>query len=128
VSTTFWRALNTLVPIRLGEFVRAYILGEKEGTGFASGFSSIVVERTLDLIGLLSIGIVTMFLVSAQVGPSSMVGDTFTAVGLLIAAVLMVIIVGIKKEGLIIRLVTGITGKIPIVKKYTRRITELRAH
>jgi hypothetical protein len=77
--------VNTLVPIRLEEFVRAYILCEKEGTGFASGFSSIVVERTLDLIGLLSIGIVTMFMVSAQIGLSSMVGDIFTAVGLLIA-------------------------------------------
>jgi uncharacterized protein (TIRG00374 family) len=129
VSTTFWSTgvgsmVNTLVPIRLGEFVRAYILGEKEGTGFASGFSSIVVERTLDLIGLLSIGIVTMFLVSAQIGLSSIVGDIFTAVGLLIAAVLAVIIVGIKKEDLIIRLVTGITGKIPLVKKYTHRIAE----
>ena len=105
VSTTFWSTsvgsrVNTLVPIRLGEFVRAYILGEKESTGFASGFSSIVVERTLDLIGLLSIGIVTMFLVSAQVGLSSMVGDIFTAVGLLIAAVLVVIIVGVKKRSL----------------------------
>jgi len=129
VSTTFWSTsvgsmVNTLVPIRLGEFVRAYILGEKEGTGFASGFSSIVVERTLDLIGLLSIGIVTMFMVSAQIGLSSMVGDIFTAVGLLIATVLAVIIVGIKKEDLIIRLVTGITCKIPLVKKYTPRIAE----
>jgi uncharacterized protein (TIRG00374 family) len=129
VSTTFWSTgvgfmVNTLIPIRLGEFVRAYILGEKEGTGFAPGFSSIVVERTLDLIGLLSIGIVTMFLVSAQAGLSSMVGDIFTAVAVLIAVILAVIIVGIKKEALIIRLVTGITSKIPLVKKYTARIAD----
>jgi uncharacterized membrane protein YbhN (UPF0104 family) len=55
VSNTFWSTaigsmVNTLIPIRLGEFVRAYTLGEKEGTGFAPGLSSIVVERTLDLI------------------------------------------------------------------------------
>jgi uncharacterized protein (TIRG00374 family) len=129
VSTAFWSTsigsmVNILVPIRLGEFVRAYILGEKEGTGFAPSFSSIVVERTLDLIGLLSIGIVTMFLVSAQAGLSSMVGNIFTAVGLLIAAILAVIIVGIKKEDLIIRLVTGITSNIPFVKKYTARIAD----
>jgi uncharacterized protein (TIRG00374 family) len=129
VSNTFWSTavgfmVNTLVPIRLGEFVRAYVLGEKEGTGFAPGFSSIVVERTLDLIGLLSIGIVTMFLVSAQAGLYSMVGDIFTAVAVLIAVILAVIIVGIKKETLIIRLVTGIASKIPLVKKYTTRIAD----
>jgi uncharacterized protein (TIRG00374 family) len=127
VSTAFWSTgvgfmVNTLVPIRLGEFVRAYILGEREGIGFAPGFSSIVVERTLDLIGLLTIGIVAMFLVSAEAGLSSMVGDIFVAVALLITVILAVIIVGIKKEDLIIRLVTGTTSKIPFVKKYTPRI------
>jgi len=63
-------------------------------------------------------------LVSAQAGLSSMVGDIFTAVAVLIAVILAVIIVGIKKEALIIRLVTGITSKIPLVKKYTARIAD----
>jgi uncharacterized protein (TIRG00374 family) len=116
--------VNTLIPIRLGEFVRAYILGEKEGTGFGPSFSSIVVERTLDLIGLLSIGVVTMFLVSAQADLSSLVVNIFTAVAVLIAVILAVIIVGIKKEDLIIRLLTRITSKIPLVKKYTNRIAD----
>jgi uncharacterized protein (TIRG00374 family) len=129
VSSTFWSTavgfmVNTLIPIRLGEFVRAYILGEKEETGFGPSFSSIVVERTLDLIGLLSIGIVTMFLVSAQAGLYSMVRDIFIAVALLITVILAVIIVGIKKEDLIINLVTGIASKIPLVKKYTNQIAD----
>ena len=129
VSNTFWSTavgfmVNTLIPIRLGEFVRAYILGEKEETGFGPSFSSIVVERTLDLIGLLSIGVVTMFLVSAQADLSSLVVNIFTAVAVLIAVILAVIIVGIKKEDLIIRLLTRITSKIPLVKKYTTRIAD----
>jgi uncharacterized protein (TIRG00374 family) len=129
VSNTFWSTavgymVNTLVPIRLGEFVRAYILGEKEGTGFAPSFSSIVVERTLDLIGLLSIGVVTMFMVSAQAGLSSLVVNIFTAVAVLIAVILAVIIVGIRKEDLIIRLITGIASKIPFIKRYTARIAD----
>ena len=129
VSNTFWSTaigsmVNILIPIRLGEFVRAYILGEKEETGFAPGFSSIVVERTLDLIGLLSIGIVTMFLVSGQAGLSSLVVDIFTAVGIFIALVLAVIIVGIKKEAWIIGALTRITSRIPIIKEYTARIAD----
>ncbi len=129
VSNTFWSTalgnmVNTLIPIRLGEFARAYILGEKERTGFAPCFSSIVVERTLDLIGLLSIGVVTMLMVSAQTSLSSLVANIFTAVAALIAAILAVIIVGIKKEDLIIRILTQVTLKIPLIKKYTNRITD----
>ena len=129
IRNTFWSTaigsmVNTLIPIRLGEFARAYILGEKEETGFAPGLSSIVVERTLDLIGLLSIGIVSMLLVSAQAELSSLVVNIFTAVAVLIAAVLAVIIIGIKKEEIIIRLLTRITSKIPFVKKFTVRIAD----
>ena len=129
VSNTFWSTavgfmVNTLIPIRLGEFVRAYILGEKEETGFGPSFSSIVVERTLDLIGLLSIGIVAMFLVSANAGLSSLVADIFKAVAVLIAVILAVIIVGIKKEDWIIGLLTRIMSKIPLLKKYTARAAD----
>jgi uncharacterized protein (TIRG00374 family) len=42
----------------------------------------------------------------------------------LIAVILAVIIVGIKKEDLIIRRLTRITSKIPLVKKYTTRIAD----
>ena len=129
VSNTFWSngvgfMVNTLIPIRLGEFVRAYILGEKEETGFAPAFSSIVVERTLDLIGLLSIGIVMMFLVSANAGLSSLVVDVFKAVAVLIGVILAIIIVGIKKEAFIIGLLTGIMSKIPLLRRYTIRAAD----
>jgi uncharacterized protein (TIRG00374 family) len=116
--------VNAIIPIRLGEFVRAYVLGEKEGTGFAPVFSSIVVERTLDLIGLLSLGIVTMLLVSAQAGLSGIVIDIFTAVAVLIGVILVVIIVGIKKEDLIIRLLKRIISKIPLIRRYTTMIAD----
>lgn len=129
LSNTFWSTavgsmVNTVIPIRLGEFVRAYILGEKEETGFAPGFSSIVVERTLDMIGLLSIGIVTMLLVSATTELSSLVVNIFALVAVFIAVVLSVIIIGIKKEDLIVRLLTKTTSKIPLVKKYATRIAD----
>jgi uncharacterized protein (TIRG00374 family) len=129
VSNTFWSTaigsmVNTLIPIRLGEFVRAYILGEKEEIGFAPGLSSIVVERTLDLIGLLSIGIITMLLVTTQADLSSLVVNIFIAVAIFITAILAVIIIGIKKEDLIIKLLTITLSKIPLIKKYTIKIVD----
>ena len=81
-------------------------------------------ERTLDLFGLLSIGIVTMFLVSAQAGLSNTVVNIFKAVAMLIAAILAVIVAGTKKESLVIKLVVGITSRIPIIKRYSIRLAD----
>lgn len=50
-------AINGLLPARLGEFARAYVLGRQEGLPFTRLFGTIVVERifdTLVLLGLLA--------------------------------------------------------------------------
>jgi len=46
-------AINSLLPARLGEFARAYVLGKKERLPFTSVFATIVVERIFDSITLL---------------------------------------------------------------------------
>ncbi len=53
-------AVNNLLPARIGEFVRAYLLGEKEGISKSLSFATVVVERILDGLTL----IFSLFLVS----------------------------------------------------------------
>ena len=54
---------NNMLPLRLGELVRAHFLGEKEGLNKASVLSTIGVERVLDgLTLLLFAGVVWPFL------------------------------------------------------------------
>ena len=48
-------AANNLLPVRLGELVRAYYLGEREGVSKTAALATILVERTFD-------GLVLMFL------------------------------------------------------------------
>lgn len=45
---------NNLLPVRLGEFVRAYTIGEKERISKSSSLATIVVERIFDGITILS--------------------------------------------------------------------------
>jgi uncharacterized protein (TIRG00374 family) len=48
--------LNNLLPFRLGELGRAYLLSKKAGLGFLQVFSTILIERALDVavaVGLL---------------------------------------------------------------------------
>jgi len=43
-------SVNNLLPLRVGELVRAYLVGEAEGVSAAHALSTIVVERVLDVL------------------------------------------------------------------------------
>ena len=43
-------SVNNLLPLRVGELVRAYLIGEAEGVSAAHAVSTIVVERVLDVL------------------------------------------------------------------------------
>lgn len=45
--------MGNVLPARAGEFLRAYLVGKKQGITFAGAFSTIIVERLFDLIILL---------------------------------------------------------------------------
>lgn len=47
-----WAAANMIMPARLGELVRPYLLQQK-GASFSSVFGAVIVERFFDLSGLL---------------------------------------------------------------------------
>jgi len=44
---------NNILPVRLGEFLRAYVIGRSADISKSAGFATIVVERLVDIIGLL---------------------------------------------------------------------------
>jgi uncharacterized protein (TIRG00374 family) len=53
---------NNVLPLRVGELVRAYALKSTENVSFATGFSTIVVERILDLLSLvILLGVTLLF-------------------------------------------------------------------
>ncbi|MBI2845734.1 MAG: flippase-like domain-containing protein, partial [Chloroflexi bacterium] len=55
-------AANNLLPARLGEFVRAYLLGSKENISKSLSFATIVLERILDGLTLIAIlALVSLF-------------------------------------------------------------------
>jgi hypothetical protein len=43
-------SVNNLLPLRVGELVRAYLIGETEGVNAVHALSTIVVERVLDVL------------------------------------------------------------------------------
>ncbi len=49
---------NLIIPARLGDFVRIFILNHENGTRYSDGISSIVVERVFDIITVALLGMI----------------------------------------------------------------------
>ena len=67
-STLIGYMANNLLPARLGEFVRAYSLGKKEGLGTSAVFASLVVDRLCDGFTVLLVLLITFFTIELPAG------------------------------------------------------------
>lgn len=90
-ATTIGFMANNLLPARMGEFVRAYVIGEKEGVSITSSFATIVVERLFDIVAVLLMT-VSVFLLFELPGGVAEVKNTVRggAFALLVISVILV--------------------------------------
>lgn len=52
---------NIILPVRIGEVVRAYITGLKNNISKASVLGTVIVERVLDVFGFIFLGLISLF-------------------------------------------------------------------
>jgi uncharacterized membrane protein YbhN (UPF0104 family) len=57
------QTVNLIVPARIGDFVRVFILKHEYGTTYSEGVSSLVVERVFDIFTVALLGAVAVFFV-----------------------------------------------------------------
>ena len=79
--------VNAIVPLRLGDLVRAYLLGRRQGIAVSMTVSTVVAERLFDVLAIVVIG----FLVSTllDLPPAVEVGlRTFAVLGIAGASLL----------------------------------------
>lgn len=57
------QSVNVVVPARLGDFVRVFILKHEYDTSYSEGVSSLVVERIFDIVTVALLGAVAIFFV-----------------------------------------------------------------
>lgn len=81
--TNIWVAANVIMPARLGELARPYLL-QSRGVSFSSTFGAVMVERFFDLSGLL-------FLLGVVLWNSPQLPRLYTVFG---GALLLLLIVG----------------------------------
>lgn len=74
-----WGALNMVLPARLGELVRPYLLRQC-GASFSSGFGAVMVERFFDLCGLLTLLAVVLWRTPEIPSKFALVGKLLLAI------------------------------------------------
>jgi glycosyltransferase 2 family protein len=101
---------NDVLPARLGEFVRAYVLGEREGMPKSAILATIAVERTFDgLAMLLFIVVVTTFFVPLDAQLQSI----FQIAALVFLGALVAFFAVASSSKLALRLIDGLARILP---------------
>lgn len=77
--------VNNLLPLRVGEGVRAVVLGRKSGLGFVGGATAVAAERLLDLVMAATILIAGLTAVGADTGwTPALAAGSFSLVGVIL--------------------------------------------
>jgi uncharacterized protein (TIRG00374 family) len=105
--------LSNLLPARLGDFVRAYLIGEFEGVSKARALSTVVVERISDGLTVVLLLAVSALFVPA-IPDTAQQGAIGVAVVGIIGIIVLIIISFHKERGLV--LLHRITAPIPFLQ------------
>lgn len=89
INTVGFLAIN-VVPLRLGEAVRPWLLAEREGVSLGRGIAGIVLERLLDMLMLLCMLLGLTFIVQLPAGGVQVEGVDVVRAGQVFAGTLVV--------------------------------------
>ena len=83
-----------LLPGRVGEILRPYLLARQEGLNAASAFATVIVERLLDVIAVLLLFAVALPFAGVEVGPEVIFWTAVFVVGALVALGVLFVLAG----------------------------------
>ena len=84
--------VNLILPFRAGEVMRALLLRRIHTIGLIEGFTSIAIERFLDLITLLGLATFSFAIATKYGAPATWVLEVLRAIGIITAALFLFII------------------------------------
>ncbi|MFH1347326.1 MAG: lysylphosphatidylglycerol synthase transmembrane domain-containing protein [Candidatus Margulisiibacteriota bacterium] len=88
---------NALLPARMGEFVRAHVIGRREGISRASSFATIIIERLLDGLSILILLVLVLFWIKVPVQGALIVAG-WSALLLYSLIILIILMFNFKKK------------------------------
>lgn len=130
ISNAFWVTLigymaNFVSGTRVGgEFLRAILMRLREDIGFVEGFSSVCVERVLDLLGIVAIGVISLSFFPANMPLPEWFMDSLRVVGTFVLVAIVGLIAGTRKERALAGLLDRTLTLIRIPEKWRMRLLD----
>lgn len=116
---------NNVLPAHLGELFRIFLLGRQHKIPTAAVFSSVAIERVLDVFAVLIL--VGIGLLGVQEIPASM-QTVFQGVGILAVIAVIVLTAGLIWLDQALRLMIGLIVRLPISVKKQDQLVDLARH
>ena len=113
-ATAVGALTDNLFPIHAGEVLRSFLMKKRENVGFFEAFSSIIVERILDLLIMVALATSALFLLPDHSALPEWAVDSLRVVGTLTLSALLVLIVGTRKEEALVSLANKTIFKTPM--------------
>jgi hypothetical protein len=115
---------NNVLPARIGEIVKGYVLSKRRGISFTYAISTVLVDRIFDLAGLL---LITLVFFPKHSLPENVSQAIYVLLGLLTVCVILLIV--FSRE----RFANAIAGQLnriqkPFLAKFARRIIEIQGN
>jgi uncharacterized protein (TIRG00374 family) len=115
--------VNTLFPIRAGELaVRPILMEKREHLRFFAALSSIIVERTVDVIVLVAWATVMLFTLPSGLGVPEWFSDTLGIIGAIALAVLATIMIGTRRKEGLFHFEGRVVAMFPISEKWKKKL------
>ncbi|MFH1683808.1 MAG: lysylphosphatidylglycerol synthase transmembrane domain-containing protein [Candidatus Margulisiibacteriota bacterium] len=88
---------NALLPARMGEFVRAHVIGRRAGISRAASFATIIVERLFDGLSILILLVMVLFLIKVPV-QGALIAAGWLALLLYSLVIIIILMFNFKRE------------------------------
>ena len=105
---------NSVLPFRMGEFLRAYVVADKTSLSASTAFGTIVIERILDFVGLSAVMLLIM-----TVYPLKSIGG-FIIIGVIVlslTAFIFILLFGGVKSTLLVKIEKSSLLRIGLLRK-----------
>ncbi len=116
--------VNNVLPARLGEVARGYVLSTRKGISFTYAISTVFVDRIFDLTGLL---LITFLFFPKHRLPENVSQAIYILIGLLTSCIILLIVFSREKLS---GAIAGRLNKIqkPFIAKLAKRIVEIQGN
>ena len=120
------QSANVVLPARIGDVMRAYILKRARNIPLTTGFSSLAIERVFDIVAITAIGAVAAYITAANIELNTWITSTiYTAGGVIV--LLFIVLFGISLTRDSFKLIKSIVYKLSRSSDYTDKVANIVA-